>query len=339
VIFQQQPPIVWATPAPIIYGTALSSTQLDATSQLAGSFSYTPVAGTVLAVGTQTLNTTFTPTDIIDYTTKTASVSLQVLPATPNAVLTSSANPIFATGTVTFTDTLSVSGATTLPTGTVTFYDGTVAIGSGTVTAGVATFTTSTMTAGAHSITGVYSGDSSYSSVTSSIFVQTLQDFTLTLTGGSTGTVTVPAGGKALFPLLITPVYGTTLPGAVSLTLSGTESQITDSFSPAAVTSGSPATSVMLIVNLPGQSLAQPPQSPFRALPVALGLILLPLAGLRRKTLRRWQQMMVLALAGGILSLGLSGCGANVVPKSYTYTVTATSGLLSHTLTVKMVVQ
>jgi hypothetical protein len=96
---------------------------------------------------------------------------------------------------------------------------------------------------------------------------------------------------------------------------------------------------VMLTVSLPSQSMAKPPQSPFHALPVALGLILLPLAGLRRKTLRRWQKMMVLALAGGILSLGLSGCGANVAPKSYTYTVTATSGLLSHTLTVKMTVQ
>jgi hypothetical protein len=339
VIFQQQPPIVWATPAPIIYGTPLSGIQLDATSQLAGSFSYTPVAGTVLAVGTQTLKTTFTPADTTHYATATASVSLTVLPATPSATLTSSANPIFATGTVTFTDTLSVSGAPTAPTGTVTFYDGTTSIGSGTVAAGVATFTTTTLAAGAHSITAVYSGDSSYSAVTSSIFVQTIQDFTITYTGGSTGAVTVPAGGQALFPMMITPLDGSTLPGEVSLTLSGLESQATASFTPVTVASGSTATMVMLTVSLPSQSMAKPPQSPFHALPVALGLILLPLAGLRRKTLRRWQKMMVLALAGGILSLGLSGCGANVAPKSYTYTVTATSGLLSHTLTVKMTVQ
>lgn len=77
------PAITWAAPAAITYGTALGAAQLDATSTVAGSFGYSPAAGTVLEAGTQTLNATFTPTDAIDYTTATTSVTLTVNKATP----------------------------------------------------------------------------------------------------------------------------------------------------------------------------------------------------------------------------------------------------------------
>ncbi len=45
VVAQATPTITWATPAAITYGTALSSTQLDATSTIGGNFVYTPAAG------------------------------------------------------------------------------------------------------------------------------------------------------------------------------------------------------------------------------------------------------------------------------------------------------
>ena len=72
------PTITWPTPAAITYGTALSSTQLDATASVPGSFAYSPAAGTVPAVGTDILNVTFTPSDTTDYNTTTASVPLVV---------------------------------------------------------------------------------------------------------------------------------------------------------------------------------------------------------------------------------------------------------------------
>ncbi|HTV04907.1 MAG TPA: choice-of-anchor D domain-containing protein [Acidobacteriaceae bacterium] len=72
------PTISWATPAPITYGTALSSTQLDATASVPGTFVYSPAAGTIPAVGTDTLTVTFTPTDTTTYNSATASVSLVV---------------------------------------------------------------------------------------------------------------------------------------------------------------------------------------------------------------------------------------------------------------------
>jgi glucuronoarabinoxylan endo-1,4-beta-xylanase len=76
---QSTPVITWATPALVPAGTALTSKQLNATANVAGTFVYTPAAGTVESTpGTVTLSTTFTPTDTTDYTTATASVSLMV---------------------------------------------------------------------------------------------------------------------------------------------------------------------------------------------------------------------------------------------------------------------
>ena len=56
------PAITWARPADISYGTALSGTQLDASTSVPGSFSYSPAAGTVLAAGSdQTLTVRLHP--------------------------------------------------------------------------------------------------------------------------------------------------------------------------------------------------------------------------------------------------------------------------------------
>jgi hypothetical protein len=72
------PIVTWATPAPITHGAALGSAQLNATADVAGTFAYSPAAGTKPAAGTRTLSVTFTPTDIGNYTTAKASVTLVV---------------------------------------------------------------------------------------------------------------------------------------------------------------------------------------------------------------------------------------------------------------------
>ena len=77
-VHQATPKITWAKPAAITSGTALSAKQLDATASVAGTFVYSPLSGTVLAVGTQTLSVTFTPTDTTDYTTQTATTTITV---------------------------------------------------------------------------------------------------------------------------------------------------------------------------------------------------------------------------------------------------------------------
>jgi hypothetical protein len=72
------PVITWGNPAAITYGTTLSATQLNATTNVAGSFNYSPALGTVLAAGEHTLTATFTPTDTVNYAGTTASVVLTV---------------------------------------------------------------------------------------------------------------------------------------------------------------------------------------------------------------------------------------------------------------------
>jgi hypothetical protein len=78
------PSLNWAIPSPIVFGTALSATQLNATAlaaggaEIPGSFSYAPASGTILSPGTQALSVVFTPTDGSGYTTATKSVSVDV---------------------------------------------------------------------------------------------------------------------------------------------------------------------------------------------------------------------------------------------------------------------
>ncbi len=77
------PVITWADPSAITYGTALSSTQLNATADVAGVFVYDPPAGNVPHGGTQTLSTTFTPTDTVNYNMATDTASIVVNKAQP----------------------------------------------------------------------------------------------------------------------------------------------------------------------------------------------------------------------------------------------------------------
>jgi hypothetical protein len=335
------PTLAWATPAAITYGTALSATQLDATSSIQGSFSYSPSTGTVLGIGPHTLTATFTPTDTTDYTNQTATVTLTVIQATPLASLTTSTNPVFTSNPLTFTSALTVpAGAPAAPTGTVTFYDGTTPLGSGVVTASVATLTLSAPATGTHSITAVYSGDTNYTPATSLILSEIIQDFTIALPAGAADTVAVPFAGQAAYPLVITSLGGA-LPAAVNLTLTGLPPGMTAAFSTDVVVAGSSTANVTLQVFLPGYSALQSPPGPFggRSLPVALGLILLPFAGRLRKTAHRLRRIAVLALAGAALAVGLTGCQITFTPKTIPLTVTATSGTLTHTTTVNIIVK
>jgi hypothetical protein len=338
VIFQQTPPIMWATPANIVFGTPLSGVQLDASSTLPGTFIYSPAAGTVLGTGKQTLNVTFTPTDAIDYTTATASVTLTVVPGTPTLTITSSANPIFTDAAVSFT--ASLPSYATSETGTVTFYSGSTAIGTATVSGGSATLTTTSLAAGSQSITASYSGDANYGPATSGAITETVQDFMLAFAGGS-GTVTAQPGGQATYYLVVTPTNGILLPAAVTLSASNLPLGMTASFSPATIPAGSAATAVTMTITLPGKTANERPRSPFGggALPVALGLILLPVAGRMRRARVRLARLMVLLVIVVALAVGFTGCGAKTSPQSFTFSVTAASGSLSHSLTPGLTVE
>lgn len=86
---KDNPVITWANPAAITYGTVLSGTQLNATANVAGSFTYTPAPGSLLNAGTnQNLKVDFVPTDGINYNTISKTVQITV----DKAVLTATAS-------------------------------------------------------------------------------------------------------------------------------------------------------------------------------------------------------------------------------------------------------
>ncbi len=343
VIFQQAPQIKWATPAPIVYGTALSATQLDASSPVAGSFAYSPPAGTVLSVGQQTLTATLTPVDTTDYTKATATVTLNVIPAIPAISISTSANPVFAMNPISFTAGLPAYANT--QTGTMTFYDGAMAIGTASIAGGAATIATSALTAGAHSITATYSGDNNYGPGASAALKENVEDFTLAFAAGSSGSANVPAGGTASYSLVLTPVNGATMPAAVTLSVPNVPLRMSASFSSTTVTVDSGTTTVTLEVALPDSSADGRSGAPLGAgaLPIALGLILLPLTGRVRRVrnlIRGSIELIVLAALSAVLALGIMGCGgAKLSPQNFSFNVTAASGALSHSVIADLTVK
>ncbi|MHC1706105.1 MAG: DUF1566 domain-containing protein [Bacteroidales bacterium] len=73
------PVITWTNPEDIVYGTLLSATQLNATSDVAGTYAYTPKIGTLLDAGSnQVLKVFFTPanTAVDDTASKTVNINV-----------------------------------------------------------------------------------------------------------------------------------------------------------------------------------------------------------------------------------------------------------------------
>jgi TonB family protein len=86
------PAITWPAPGPIAYGAAISTTQLNATTTVPGSFVYTPAAGEILEPEVHELSVTFTPIDTLNYTTARAVVALTVTGKLPTATLRNEAD-------------------------------------------------------------------------------------------------------------------------------------------------------------------------------------------------------------------------------------------------------
>jgi hypothetical protein len=85
-------------------------------------------------------------------------------------VVVSNLNPSKRGQSVTFTATVTPSGAT----GSVGFYDGKKLLGTRTLSGGTASLSTSNLSAGSHSITAKYNGDANFNGSTSAVLTQTV---------------------------------------------------------------------------------------------------------------------------------------------------------------------
>jgi hypothetical protein len=97
--------ITWSNPAPILYGTALSADQLNATASSPGVLSYVPGFGAVLDAGSNTLFVAYSPAFTNSSTWTSDSVSLLVLPA-PLTVSAANASRLYGLTNPVFSGTI-----------------------------------------------------------------------------------------------------------------------------------------------------------------------------------------------------------------------------------------
>ena len=74
------PKLTWNNPAPITSDLFLSSLQLNATSDIPGTFTYTPSVGTQMPIGNDTLSALFVPDDQVNYLAIQFSIGITVNP-------------------------------------------------------------------------------------------------------------------------------------------------------------------------------------------------------------------------------------------------------------------
>jgi hypothetical protein len=308
------------------------------------------ITGTPTTASTTAVTFSITATDSSS-NTATGVFTIAIAKGTPTVkvTLTSGSNPSFIDNAVTFKATVADAGNT--PSGTVTFYDGSTQICSATVTlvSGAASCTVNNnanpLPAGANSISASYSGDTNFVAVAntaSTLFAETLEDFTIS---AASSAITVIPNYTGVFTATIAPLSpATTLPGSVALSYTSSPafpSDWTVTFSQTSVASGSGSTAVTMNIQT-ALTTAKNGSLASRVAPFSLALLLLPFAGLLRKSGKRFGRMvslLLLAAAGVVAMAGVSGCNQSgffgQAPVTYTVTIngsagSSATGILSH---------
>jgi hypothetical protein len=260
--------------------------------------------------------------------------------------LAAAPNPASAGESVTLTATVSPA-PTGSSLGTVSFYNGATLLGSGTLnSSGVATFSTTSLPAGADSLTAAYSGNLLFAASTSAALSETVNTaYTVT---APPAPLSVAQGGSVEVNVTVPPVGGA-FNNPVTMSATGLPPGATASFNPLTVTPGTAGAHTVMTIQLAPLAAAVLPEvdPPYRPWPWPSFALALALCGfgLRHKrvpvTLRRTLLLAPLALS----LLALFGCGggwrgpSTTPPGSFVVTITGTSGTLTASTTVTVVVQ
>ena len=184
------PQIEWSSPVSIVFGTPLSGTQLDASANVAGTFTYTPAAGAILDAGSdQTLQVVFTPSDAVDYLTATATTTISVTKAVPSLKVTDGGGQYRGRS---FPASITITGVDGTPasslddmTPAITYYDGPTA-------AGTSSGSTPPSSPGIYTAVAAFDGDANYSAARSS-------PVTFTIGKGAASLTVTPSVGSSVF--------------------------------------------------------------------------------------------------------------------------------------------
>jgi uncharacterized protein (TIGR03118 family) len=244
---------------------------------------------------------------------------------------------------VVFTATTTSAGG--IPTGQMVFHDGSTDLGTVSLdAAGVAILRNDTLLAGPHSLTASYAGDGKFGGSTSAVAAITIANADFSL-GATPSSATVIAGQSTQFMLTLTPPGG--FANTVTLSCSPVAG-ITCSFNPATVTPANGAASTTLTVTTSASvsryRLLTPELIGPCSLLAALGLFCLLIwrgAKIRivRASLLTTTALAIVAL--GFVMAGCGGYGSSTQSNRGTASiaVTAQSGTISHTTTLKVTVQ
>jgi uncharacterized protein (TIGR03118 family) len=241
--------------------------------------------------------------------------------------------------------TASVNSAAGIPTGQIVFHDGASDVGTSPLDGAGVAILRIILTAGAHSLTASYAGDGKFGGSTASALTINVANADF-LFGATPSSATVTAGQSTQFVLTLTPAGGF----ANSVTFSCAPIiGIACSFSPTALTPANAAVSTTLTVTT-SASVSRYGLLMFNLLGPCTLVLALVLSGLamRRaikfRTARTTLLTAIAALTILAVSLTLSGCGGyggamQSNRGTASIIVTAQSGPISHTTTVRVSVQ
>jgi hypothetical protein len=333
------------TTAPAPTGTVVFSdgaTNLGTANVSASAASFTT---STLTAGTHTIAATYSGDTL--YTGSTANLMQKII-APPNIQLVSSLNPSTPNVNVTFTVTVSSSNGT--PTGTVIFNDGSTALSVALPLdgSGVAAFSTTTLAAGTHPITAVYSGDANFSTVTSPIVSQRVEDYTIAVMPAS---ASITTGHSAKFTITTTPLGGFSSP--VTLQCTNLPQYASCDFEPPTVTPNGTAITSKLVVKTEmfqaqvHQQRERLPWNPGWPVTILAAAGMVFLAGVRPRAFRRpamlWGAITVVAV---ITLTSCAGIPPSAIlktpPGDYTITVNSSgnvgAAVEAHTVNVTVTV-
>jgi hypothetical protein len=330
-ITAEAPTLIFGSIPAQTYGNA--SFAVSATSASSGAVTYTVVSGpativgnivTLTGAGTVMLSASQAASG--NYAAATVTTSFTVAAAAGATVPTLSFAPIAAQ---TFGNAPFAVSATSASSGVVTY---TVVSGPATIAGNMVTLTGAgtVVLSASQAASGNYAAATATTSFIVAPAAVAPVGFALTT---SSGVESVLPGGAAAFNLTLAP-GGSTYPDALTLSATGAPAGATVTFSPATIAAGSGATPVIMTVQTINPQTARDAKPGGSLGAMALALLLLPMAGIKRVR-RRLRKMpgLPVVLAAFALSLGamacLSGCGSsggffNQAPTHYTVVVTAT---------------
>lgn len=321
----------------------LGSVALDAT----GTASYTT---SILAAGFHFITSNYPAT--LNFNGVATPSFTQIIVPVPQPIPTfmtlgSSLNPSAVNQGVTFTATVSSSGAlVTVPTGSVNFLDGSTVIGTSTINnVGIATLSTSSLALGSHNITAVYAGTKTIAGSSSSVYVQVVNQVVTGVPPGfllsvEPGTINIGVGRILAAHVVITPLSG--FNQDVTLSCADLPMETTCTFAQPVIAGANGVTTLDISTIAPHDCGGNSPYFsastafPFAA-PVLAGLIFFCIPR-RRRALKN----LVLIAFTICLLPAISGCAhctdLGTIPANYTIKVVGTTSAMTVTQSIPFTV-